>query len=161
MISVLPKRTASSSLFAKRLSCIVTTSSDVLSSLATCALSHWLACVEGSMMRGACAELRMTIAFSIESSSPGRPSAFHVSISLSVDMNRRRSNLSTPRKLVHCASAPCLWSSGSDGRCAMKPAASKESRVRLVSSVSSVVTCSSHLVFSPPSLPSSLSAASS
>ena len=41
----------------------------------------------------------------------------------------------------------------------MNPAASKESRVRLVSSVSSVVTCSSQRDFSPPSLPSSLSAA--
>ena len=58
---------------------------------------------------------------------PGKPSAFHVSISLSLDMNRRTSKRSTPRNSVQCASVAWRWSSGSDGRYAMNPAASSES----------------------------------
>mmetsp|Transcript_30413 Transcript_30413/g.76106 ORF Transcript_30413/g.76106 Transcript_30413/m.76106 type:complete len:273 (-) Transcript_30413:557-1375(-) len=159
--SVLPKRTASSSLLVKRLSCIVTVSSAALSCLAVCALSHRHACVEGSMMSGACTDCRITTAFSMDSSSPGRPSAFHVSISDSLDMNRRRSKRSTPKNEVHCAMVSCRWSSGSAGRYAMKPAASSESRGSARSVPSSRVTCSSQRSFSPPSLPSSRSAASS
>lgn len=48
-------------------------------------------CVDGSMTRGARVALRMTTAFCIDSTSPGSPSVFHLSISLSDDMNRHRS----------------------------------------------------------------------
>ena len=113
------------------------------------------------MISGARVACRMTTAFSIESSSPGRPSAFHVSISLSLDMNRRRSKRSTPKYSVHRDVVSKRRSSGAAGRYAMNPAASNEFSGNALSATSMEMTCSDHRSFSPPSLPRSRSAASS
>lgn len=56
-----------------------------------CSLSHIVARDEGSMRKGQTGLWRIIRAFSIDSSSDGRPSAFHCSCSLSVVKKRRRS----------------------------------------------------------------------
>ena len=162
-IRVLPKRTASSSLFAKRGSCAATVSSDALASAPTNALSHATARLDGSMISGAAVTRKITIAFSMESVSPGRPCCFHVSISVSVDMNRLRSNgrSPTPRYAVHRPSVATRVSSGDDARYAMNPAASKAFRGRAFKSASRLTTWPFHRSFSPPSFPRSRSAAKS
>mmetsp|Transcript_2075 Transcript_2075/g.6731 ORF Transcript_2075/g.6731 Transcript_2075/m.6731 type:complete len:404 (-) Transcript_2075:932-2143(-) len=114
------------------------------------------------MMNGTrCSLSRMTMAFSMDSSSAGRPAALNVRSSDSDDMSRLKSKPPTPHRSCHECTMVLRTSSLDLARYVTKPAASRMC-------VGSDLICfarSSHVVshrpFSPLSLPSRFSARSS